>query len=59
MKKNYWITLIVSIVICSLLGITGCEIPKAKYEMTVEMSAPLAPGYSGTDAQRLHHSRGA
>jgi hypothetical protein len=46
MKKNYWITLIVGVVICSLLCVTGCEIPSAKYEMTVQMSAPLSTGSS-------------
>ena len=46
MKKNYWITPIVGIVICSLLGVSGCEIPSAKYEMTVQMSARLAAGSS-------------
>lgn len=46
MKKNNCATLIVSIAICSLLGVGGCEIPSAKYEMTVNMSASLAAGSS-------------
>ena len=46
MEKNYWITLIVGVVICSLLGVNGCEFPSAKYEMTVDLSAPLAAGAS-------------
>jgi hypothetical protein len=44
-KKNQ-VALTVSIAVCLLLGITGCEIPSAKYEMTVQMSAPLAAGSS-------------
>ena len=46
MEKNFWITLIAGIVICSLLGFSGCEIPTSKYEITVNMSAPLAAGSS-------------
>jgi hypothetical protein len=44
-KKNQ-LALIVGITVCLLLGITGCEIPKAKYEITRHMSAPLAAGSS-------------
>jgi len=44
-KKNQ-LALIAGITICLLLGTTGCEIPTAKYEMTVHMSAPLAAGSS-------------
>jgi len=44
-KKNQ-VALIAGITVCLLLGITGCEIPSAKYEITVHMSAPLAPGSS-------------
>jgi hypothetical protein len=46
MEKKCLVLLTFSIVICSLLGVTGCEIPSAKYEMTVHMSAPLAAGSS-------------
>ncbi|MHC4643449.1 MAG: DUF4097 family beta strand repeat-containing protein [Planctomycetota bacterium] len=46
MKKKHCAALITSITVCLLLGMTGCEIPRAKYEMTVEMSAPLAAGSS-------------
>jgi hypothetical protein len=44
-KKNQ-VALIVSIAVCLLLGISSCEIPSAKYEITVHMSAPLAAGSS-------------
>ena len=44
-KKNC-VVLIVSIAVCSLLGVNGCEFPSAKYEMRVQMSAPLAAGSS-------------
>jgi len=44
-KKNQ-VALIAGITVCLLLGITGCEIPTAKYEITVHMSAPLAAGSS-------------
>jgi hypothetical protein len=53
MEKKCLVLLTVSIVIYSLLGVTGCEIPSAKYEMTVHMSAPLAEGSSF--AARTHN----
>ncbi len=46
MKNKNCAVLIVGITTCLLFGITGCEIPSAKYEMTVQMSAPLAAGSS-------------
>jgi DUF4097 and DUF4098 domain-containing protein YvlB len=46
MKKKKCAALIAIIAICLLSGITGCEIPKAKYEITRHMSAPLAAGSS-------------
>ena len=44
-KKNQ-VALIAGITVCLLLGITGCDIPSAKYEITRHMSAPLAAGSS-------------
>ena len=44
-KKNQ-VALVVGITVCLLLGITGCEIPTSKYEITLNMSAPLASGSS-------------
>jgi len=46
MNKKNCVALTVSIAVCLLLGITGCEIPSAKYERTVQLSAPLSAGYS-------------
>ena len=46
MKKKNCAALIAGVTVCLLLGVTGCEIPSAKYEITVKMSAPLAPGSS-------------
>lgn len=51
-KKNQ-VALIAGITVCLLLGISGCEIPSAKYEITVQMSAPLAAGSSF--AARTHN----
>lgn len=46
-KKNQ-AALIAGITTCLLFGITGCEIPSAKYELTLQMSAPLSAGSSFT-----------
>ena len=46
MKNKNCVALIVGIAVCLLLGVTGCEIPSAKYEITAHMSAPLAAGSS-------------
>jgi hypothetical protein len=46
MKNKNCAALIVGITTYLLFGIAGCEIPSAKYEMTVQMSAPLAAGSS-------------
>lgn len=44
-KKNQ-VVLISCITACLFLGTTGCEIPTAKYEIIIHMSAPLAAGSS-------------
>lgn len=48
MKKNYWIVLVLSFCLCSLLIGSGCEIDEilssAKYKRTENLSAPLEPG---------------
>ena len=46
MEKNCLIALTVGIAICLLFGVGGCEIPSAKYERTIWLSAPLAAGSS-------------
>jgi DUF4097 and DUF4098 domain-containing protein YvlB len=46
MEKNCLIALTVGIAICLLFGVSGCEIPSAKYERSVRLSAPLAAGSS-------------
>jgi len=46
MEKNCLLVLTAGIVICLLFGVNGCEIPSAKYERTVRLSAPLAAGSS-------------
>ncbi|MBW8038726.1 MAG: hypothetical protein FVQ85_01860 [Planctomycetes bacterium] len=46
MEKNCLVVLTFGVVICLLLGVGGCEIPSAKYERTVQLSAPLSAGYS-------------
>lgn len=44
MKKNYWVTLAVGLCLCWLLATGGCVIATAKYERTVQLSAPLQEG---------------
>jgi hypothetical protein len=46
MEKKCLTVLAFGVVICMLFGINGCEIPSAKYERTVQLSAPLSAGYS-------------
>lgn len=46
MEKKCFAVLAFGVVICLLFGIGGCVIPSAKYERTVELSAPLSAGYS-------------
>jgi len=44
MNKKNWITLSFGLFICSLLIVTGCDIEKAEYQRTENLSVPLAPG---------------
>ena len=49
MKKNYTIVLTLGLCLCSLLAVCGCVIhigdwPRAKYEKTVRLQAPLESG---------------
>ncbi len=44
MKKNYWVSLAVGLCLCWLLTTGGCVIATAKYERTVQLSAPLQKG---------------
>jgi len=44
MKKNYWKILAVGLCLCLLLSMGGCVIATAKYERTVQLSAPLREG---------------
>ncbi|HUS74190.1 MAG TPA: DUF4097 family beta strand repeat-containing protein [Sedimentisphaerales bacterium] len=44
MKKNYWIVLILGFCLCSLLIGSGCDIEKAKYQRTENVSVPLESG---------------
>lgn len=46
MEKKCLAVLAFGIVICLLFGVGGCDIPTAKYEKTVQLSAPLSAGYS-------------
>jgi len=46
MEKQCLVILTVSAVICLLLSVSGCEIPSAKYERTVQLSVPLSAGSS-------------
>ena len=46
MNKNHRIALTAALFVVPLLAVSGCEIPKAKYERTVQLSAPLSPGSS-------------
>ena len=46
MEKKCLAVLAFGVVICLLLGVGGCDIPTAKYERTVQLSAPLSVGYS-------------
>lgn len=48
MKKKNCLALIFSIAVCLLLGAVGCDIPSAKYERTLQLSAPLSAGHSFT-----------
>ena len=45
MKKNYWIILVFSFCLYSLLTVSGCDIEwsKAKYQRTENLSIPLEP----------------
>lgn len=43
MEKNYWIILAFGFCLCSLLISTGCDIEKAKYQRTENLSVPLEP----------------
>ncbi len=43
MKKNYRIILAFGFCLCSLLISTGCDIEKAKYQRTENLSVPLEP----------------
>ena len=49
MKKNYTIVLALGLCFCSLLAVSGCVIhigdwPRAKYEKTIRLQAPLESG---------------
>ena len=44
MNKKYRIILAFGFCMCPLLIVTGCDIEKAKYERTENLSVPLAPG---------------
>ena len=49
MKKNYTIVLSLGLCLCSLLAVSGCVIhigncPRAKYEKTIRLQAPLESG---------------
>jgi len=49
MKKNYTIVLSLGLCLCSLLAVSGCVIhignwPRAKYEKTITLQAPLESG---------------
>ena len=46
MEKKCLAVLAFGVVICLLLGVGGCDIPTAKYERTVQLSAPLSADYS-------------
>jgi DUF4097 and DUF4098 domain-containing protein YvlB len=46
MEKKCLVVLAFGVVICLLFGVSGCDIPSAKYERTVQLSAPLSAGYS-------------
>lgn len=46
MEKKCRIALTLGVVVCSLLCVSGCVIPSAKYRTTVQLSAPLSPGSS-------------
>ncbi len=46
MEKKCLVVLAFGVVICLLFGVVGCDIPTAKYERTVQLSAPLSAGYS-------------
>ncbi len=46
MKKKFLVVSAFGIVIFLLFGAGGCEIPTAKFERTVELSAPLSAGHS-------------
>jgi len=46
MEKKCLVVLTVGVVICLLLSVSGCGIPTAKYERTVQLSAPLSAGSS-------------
>jgi len=44
MAKNYRKILPIILCLCGLISVSGCYIPIARYERTVELSAPLAEG---------------
>jgi len=44
MKTNRCMSLMLEVCLCWLLTAGGCAIPMAKYERTVQLSAPLQPG---------------
>lgn len=46
MEKKCLVVSAFCVVICLLFGAGGCEIPTAKFERTVQLSAPLTAGYS-------------
>ncbi len=46
MEKKSFAVLAFGVVICLLFGVGGCDITSAKYERTVQLSAPLSAGYS-------------
>ncbi|MDH4240517.1 MAG: DUF4097 family beta strand repeat-containing protein [Phycisphaerae bacterium] len=46
MEKKDLVVFVFGVVICLLLGAGGCDIPSAKYERTVQLSAPLSAGHS-------------
>jgi hypothetical protein len=46
MEKKRLTVLAFGVVICLLFSVGGCDIPSAKFERTVELSAPLSAGYS-------------
>lgn len=46
MEKKCLVVSAFCVVICLLFGAGGCEIPTAKYERTVQLSAPLSAGHS-------------